>query len=247
MKKSEIDIGGVYVAKVSGKLARLRIERESPHGGWEATNLETKRGVRVKSPRRLRYVAQGLEVDHVPTAEEQAPPIEYDPDRCWVEGCIKPPMVNCLGKPMCQEHWDDHCAETGTPDESDAAASDRGEPNDQTNESENDMASKKSSKKTGSKKSTTKASKPAKAPKAAKPPKEKKVSALDAAAIVLKKAGKPMGSQEMIVAMAEQGLWESPGGKTPHATLYAAMLREITTKGKESRFRKADKGLFEAA
>lgn len=245
MKKSEIDIGGVYVAKVSGKLTRLRIERESPHGGWEATNLETKRGVRVKSPRRLRYVAQGLEVDHVPTpAEEPPPPIEYDPDRCWVAGCIKPPMVNCLGKPMCQEHWDDHCAETDTPDESDAAASARGESNDQ-NESENDMA-KKNSKKTGSKKNTTKAAKPAKA-RAPKPPAEKKVSALDAAAIVLTKAKKPMGTKDLIAAMAEQGLWTSPGGKTPHATLYAALLREINVKGKESRFRKADKGQFETA
>ena len=51
--------------------------------------------------------------------------------------------------------------------------------------------------------------------------------------------------QERNAAMAEQGLWSSPAGKTPHATLYAAMLREITAKGKEARFTKVDRGLFE--
>jgi hypothetical protein len=77
---------------------------------------------------------------------------------------------------------------------------------------------------------------------AAKP---KRISALDAAATVLKKAGKPMRLQEMIEAMAKQGLWESPGGKTPHATLSAAILRETVTKGKEARFKKVERGQFE--
>lgn len=78
-----------------------------------------------------------------------------------------------------------------------------------------------------------------------KPSKPKKVSALDAAAQVLAKADKPMRSQELITAMAEGGLWTSPDGKTPHATLYAAMLREINAKGKAARFTKTDRGLFE--
>ncbi len=75
--------------------------------------------------------------------------------------------------------------------------------------------------------------------------KAKRVSALDAAAQVLAKVGKPMRAQELIAAMAEQGLWKSPAGKTPHATLYAAMLREVAAKGTASRFRKVDRGLFE--
>jgi hypothetical protein len=74
--------------------------------------------------------------------------------------------------------------------------------------------------------------------------KPKRVSALDAAAQVLKVAGKPMRAQELIAAMAEQGLWKTPGGKTPHATLYAAMLREITAKGKNARFAKVERGQF---
>ena len=88
------------------------------------------------------------------------------------------------------------------------------------------------------------ATKKPKSKKADGEPEPKRVSALDAAAQVLAKVGKPMRSQELIVAMAEQGLWSSPAGKTPHATLYAAMLREIAAKAKDARFIKSDRGLF---
>ena len=71
-----------------------------------------------------------------------------------------------------------------------------------------------------------------------------KVSALGAAAVVLKSAKEPMNCKELIAAMAAKKLWTSPGGKTPHATLYSAIIREIATKGKDSRFKKADKGKF---
>ena len=84
----------------------------------------------------------------------------------------------------------------------------------------------------------------ARAPKASKEPKPKKLSALDAAAQVLSKSDKPMTSQALIDEMAAKKLWTSPGGKTPSATLYAAVLREISAKGKESRFKKVDRGLF---
>jgi len=101
-----------------------------------------------------------------------------------------------------------------------------------------------------SKKTTTKANatKSAKAPKAkaakTKAPKEKKVSAIDAAAQVLAGAKEPMTAKEMIEAMAKKALWTSPGGKTPHATLYSAIIREIALKGKESRFVKKERGKF---
>ena len=80
----------------------------------------------------------------------------------------------------------------------------------------------------------------------AKPPTPRRVSALDAAAIVLAKSGKPMKAADLIEAMASQGLWASPGGKTPEATLYAAIIREIAAKKHESRFKKHDRGLFVA-
>ena len=57
MKKHEVKIGSEYVAKVSGKLAHVRIDRENPHGGWDATNLATKKPVRIKSAQRLRAEA----------------------------------------------------------------------------------------------------------------------------------------------------------------------------------------------
>ena len=89
---------------------------------------------------------------------------------------------------------------------------------------------------------------PAKAtkPKAEKPktPTSGKMSALDAAAKVLGESAEPLTSKTMIDAMATKGYWQSPGGKTPHATLYAAILREITTKGDESRFVKTERGHF---
>ena len=82
-------------------------------------------------------------------------------------------------------------------------------------------------------------------PAAANP--AKKMSALDAAAKVLTEAGEPMNAKAMIGAMDAGGYWTSPGGKTPHATLYAAILREIGVKGDASRFRRTTKGHFAVA
>jgi hypothetical protein len=82
--------------------------------------------------------------------------------------------------------------------------------------------------------------------KKAKEPKAKKTSALDAALRVLTEAGQPMTCPEMIVQMAAKGYWTSPGGKTPAATLYSAILRETQTKGDASRFVKAARGKFAA-
>ncbi|MGV2337776.1 MAG UNVERIFIED_CONTAM: winged helix-turn-helix domain-containing protein [Planctomycetaceae bacterium] len=75
----------------------------------------------------------------------------------------------------------------------------------------------------------------------------KKTSQIQAALQVLANANEPMNCQAMVEAMAALGLWTSPGGKTPHATLYAAILREINTKGNDARFRKVDRGQFTAA
>jgi HB1, ASXL, restriction endonuclease HTH domain len=74
-----------------------------------------------------------------------------------------------------------------------------------------------------------------------------KLSALDAAAKVLGEASEPMNCQAMIEAMATKGYWKSPGGKTPASTLYSSILKEVTTKGKESRFKKVARGQFALA
>ena len=70
------------------------------------------------------------------------------------------------------------------------------------------------------------------------------LSALDAAAKVLQEAGQPMNCQEMIKAMADTGYWTSPAGKTPAATLYSAIARELKTKSKQARFQKTARGQF---
>ena len=72
---------------------------------------------------------------------------------------------------------------------------------------------------------------------------ETKLSCLDAAIKVLGESGEPMNTKEMIEAMESKGYWPSPGGKTPHATLYSAILRELA-KGDDSRFVKTDRGRF---
>jgi hypothetical protein len=98
-----------------------------------------------------------------------------------------------------------------------------------------------------------KPTKPAKQKKAAKgkpgragkPRKREGMSGLDAAAKVLSTAKEPLGCGEIIERILEQKLWKT-GGKTPAATINAAMLREIKGKGKEARFKKVGRGKFAA-
>ena len=80
--------------------------------------------------------------------------------------------------------------------------------------------------------------------KAKSEPKQKRLSALDAAAKVLAESDAPLNTKQLVEAMTTKGYWTSPGGKTPHATLYSAILREIAGKGSESRFIKTERGQF---
>ena len=105
-------------------------------------------------------------------------------------------------------------------------------------------------------KTASKAAKPAvlKAVKPATPPRtksqpSKRLSALDAAAQLLAGLSKSevstgITAPDLIERMAKARLWSSPGGKTPAATLYAAMVREITRKGAASRFLRLAPGRF---
>jgi hypothetical protein len=70
----------------------------------------------------------------------------------------------------------------------------------------------------------------------------KPLSMMEAAVKVLH-GGKEMKCPEMIEQMASKGYWTSPAGKTPAATLAAALIREIA-KGRDSRFRKVRPGTF---
>lgn len=77
-------------------------------------------------------------------------------------------------------------------------------------------------------------------------PKPRKDSCLSIAARLLAHSASPLSAQALIDLMAAKGLWTSPNGKTPAATLYAAITREIAAKGDKARFRKHERGLFVA-
>lgn len=78
MKAKDVKVGGVYLATVSGKTARVRIDAErvkqcgsasrpSCRSWWEGTNLDTGRRVSVRSAQRL-WTAEGAPVrDDVPS------------------------------------------------------------------------------------------------------------------------------------------------------------------------------------
>jgi hypothetical protein len=72
----------------------------------------------------------------------------------------------------------------------------------------------------------------------------KKLSQIAAAVEVLRDSGEPMTCKAMVEAMSAKGLWTSPAGKSPDATLYASILRELARRGKDARFVKAAPGRF---
>ena len=72
MRKAEVEVGGLYLVKVSGNLARVRITGESPYGGClpaapsgsaaqagVGVNTRTNREVRVRTAARLRTRLDG--------------------------------------------------------------------------------------------------------------------------------------------------------------------------------------------
>lgn len=104
-----------------------------------------------------------------------------------------------------------------------------------------------SKKKSRSRKTTAKRKAPSKAYAAARrKPKREGLSMIEAAHAVLLKAKCPMKCADVVETMKESGMWASPAGKTPERTLYTSLSREIKTRGDEARFRKTDRGLFEA-
>jgi hypothetical protein len=171
MKKSDVKIGHTYTAEVTDKVVNVRIDSESRHGGWDATNLATGKKIRIKSPARLRS-AKGGPKSATSTKKEKG---------------TKEPKAKTGA----------NTAQTGQP-------------------------------------------------RAKKPKGEKNLSGLDAAAKVLQESGKELNVKEILDAILTKGYWKSPEGKTPRATIYSSIIREIAAKGKDSRFRKAERGKFVA-
>ncbi len=76
----------------------------------------------------------------------------------------------------------------------------------------------------------------------------KPLSLLNAAALLLSQNHNEAMTCQAIVELAiAGGLWTRRDGKTPANTLYAAISREIKTKGHASRFVKTQRGRFAAA
>jgi hypothetical protein len=215
MKKNEVKIGATYAAKVSGKLAPVRITGTSGHGGWDAVNLTTKKVVRIKGAQRLRQelrapaAAAKTAVDSTAKAEAPVAPTANVGGPAANVGDAK------AAKAAEVEAWrKDVAAKVATPD------------------AEHDA--------------TVKAAKEShRAKKAAKPKGERKPGLLTLAAEVLAGAKEPMGCQAIVDKVLAKGDWKTKG-KTPAATLYAAIIREISAKGKDARFVKTGKNLFEA-
>ena len=305
MKKKDVAIGGTYIAKVSGKLAKVRITGESRFGGWEAVNMETRREVRIRGAARLRRRVDA--------------PKEWNPDAiargiAMAVGIVSPkpdatatttvaPVAAepAIGMDVQEERGDAALPNTVA----------NAEPQPTGQEGDETMAKKKIEKGTiacskcgrvirlekqkkgmwrgrcecgqgyvlGKRliringnlelpaattveqpKAPTSAKATAGKPeKLAKAKRERadgqpsprlrqagKMSGLDAAAKVLAEAGEPLGCDEVVKRMLEGGLW-STSGKTPAATIYAAIIREIAKKGDASRFTKTARGKFAIA
>ena len=73
----------------------------------------------------------------------------------------------------------------------------------------------------------------------------KAMSLMDAAVHLLSQGtGDPMRCKDIVDLVVKRELWTPGKGKTPASTLYSSILREITTKGTESRFVKTERGKF---
>ena len=206
MKKNEVKVGHVYVAKVSDRLVPVRIDSVHSRQGWNATNTKTGRRVHIKSAQRLRREAAGSKPKD---AAANAKAKENATLRA------KPPADGQAAKPA-------RSGKRRVPDSPGGVA---------MTVFRNQAV-------------VNKAVANAAKPTAAKTAKPKRTSALDAAAIVLKDVGRPLNCKELIEMMAARQLWQSPNGKTPEATLYAAILRTISAKGDAAPFKKVGRGLF---
>jgi len=215
-------IGNTYTAKVSGGIAPVRITQEKwagdKHVGWAGVNTQTGRSVRIKSAQRLRAAVE-------PAAEgtpAEATVAHEAGDVGHGGGGDEGAVLAKAGSPV---------------------------PPKPARGLKAGKAAKGGKSPAKAKPAAPKAKEAANAGKAAKPAKlkvERPMSGLDAAAKVLKDSDKPMRVGEVLGVIQKKGLWMSKG-KTPEATLYAAIIREIAAKGVDARFVKKDRGLFASA
>ena len=241
MKKNDVTIGTVYRAKVSDKLTDVRIDAENASGGWDATNLATKKKVRIKSAQRLRAAAMTKPQAKAVAAADQENARVRDERKASADGKTDSERA------MARSARGKRIAESGTLELDGMTASERA----LTKAAKTTKATRANTAATAAKGKaraatgarTAKAATRAKRGGDGAPAKEKRTSLLDWAAQILAKAKEPMGCKD-IVEKALAGGWTT-NGQTPGATLYAAMTREIAAKGKDARFVKVDRGRFQ--
>jgi len=266
MKKNEVVIGGRYLAKVSGRVVPVRITGESRYGGWDAVNVETHRAVRIKSPQRLRRPADaatreaiaGEETDmskakkqvvlgHVYSVAVGGSYLPVRADKSIEHGRYEGTVFQPDGKQKTVKFSTDRVRGDGQPEDQWRKKQEAGKQERETHalQTAAKVASKVLGVPVGVVPPKGKTAKAAGEPKPRKKAERKDgtMSGLDAAAKVLADAGEPLNCKTIVERAIEKGYWKT-GGKTPAATVYAAILREIQKKGDASRFAKADRGMF---
>ena len=251
MKKADVKVGGHYAAKVTGRMATVRIDAVNPHGGWDATNLRTNKAVRIKSPQRLRHETRppGRAVEAQVEAERAAAPdgmlaSERAATRATARAkmgdalevgrlapgvTLRPRKAKPKAKPKAR-------AKGGRGRKAEVAAT-------VAAVEKGDLAQGVVIP-TGRKPVTmSKADAVNAAMMAVAAAKKKRASGLDAAARVLGEEGRAMRPAEIVAVALERQYWQT-AGKTPAATIDAAMRREIRAKGDQARFRLEAPGLF---
>jgi hypothetical protein len=263
MKKNEVVIGGRYLAKVSGRVVPVRITGQSPYGGWDAVNAETHRAVRIRGAQRLRRPADaatreaiaGEETDmskakkqvvlgHVYSVAVGGSYLPVRVDSGLGHGRYEGTVLQPDGKERTVKFSTDRVRGDGQPEDQWRKKQEDGKQERETQalQTAAKVASKVLGVPVGVVRPKAKATGEPKPRKKAER-KDGTMSGLDAAAKVLTDAGEPLGCKTIVERAIEKGYWKT-GGKTPSATVYAAIIREIAKKGDASRFAKADRGMF---
>jgi len=216
MKRAEVTIGGIYAAKVSGKVVPVRIDAGNPRGGWTGTNQVTGKQVRIKSAPRLRYAMAKKDGKWRRVADGTA----KDATRGDTGGDGAVQGDAKAARKAKVDAWRKEVAEKV-----------RSDPEERRKQNEKERRAK-AAKDRGRKAR----------PKA----KAKRASLLDLAAEVLAETDGPMNAKTIVEKVLATGRWQTTG-KTPDATLYSALIREISKKGDDSRFEKVERGTFQLA
>lgn len=257
MKKRDVVVGDLYRVSHRGKTIIVRLNRERDgNPGWAGLDIATRRPVTVAAasriqsrcdrngkalppaarpakPSRKAAIAQSVKAVQkgdltkgivVPAGDRKASPADRENARLAAERAATPDGMTASERAM--------SAAANAGKKAGAKRGKRGGP-----------AKGKAAKAAKAKPGKAAKAKPAKAAKA-KPAKGKRRGILDLAADLLSEIGKPRTPAELVTQAIQRGLW-STKGKTPAATLYAAIIREISAKGGRSRFRKTAANTFE--